>query len=149
MYDPLQDIHHYSKTLTISQVIKFCEKKELAVTRAMIQNYIRDGLLPPPVSKRYYTHKHLAALVLIDYLKTVFGIPEIKAALVPLMDAEGLPLETYAMLVHKLDTLSAFWKEEMAPRFFEKSVPQIQSLLLLMTHAADLKALCGELIGEA
>jgi len=98
MYDPLADIKQYSDAMTISQVLKFCQKKEIGITRGMVQNYIRDGLLPSPVKKRFYTHKHLAALVMIDRLKMVFDIPSIQSALTSFMDEEGLPLEKYREL---------------------------------------------------
>ena len=107
MTNPLSDIRHYSPKLTISQLIKFFEKKEMSLTRGMVQNYIRDGLLPPPVDKRFYTHKHIAALVVICKLKTVFDIPTIQKTLVPLMDNEGLPLETYTLMFNKTSNLLA------------------------------------------
>lgn len=146
MYDPLQDIHHYSETLTMSQVVKFCEKKELDLSRSMIQNYIRDGLLPPPLSKRYYTHKHLAALVMIDYLKNVFGMSDIREVLAPLMDEEGLPLETYVQLINEVTKISDIWKKQLSPHLFDADKPRNISQLALMTHAADLKVLSCELI---
>ncbi|MCL1844565.1 MAG: DUF1836 domain-containing protein [Defluviitaleaceae bacterium] len=105
--DPLSDIRHYSPTMTISQVLKFCEKKGVQITRAMIQNYIRAGILPPPINKRLYTHKHLAALVTIDRLKAVFEIPHIRAELEPFLDEEGLPLEIYFELNKNAQNLTA------------------------------------------
>jgi DNA-binding transcriptional MerR regulator len=110
MNDPLYDIRHYSPTMTISQVLKFCEKKGLDISRAMIQNYIRDGLLPPPVKKRLYTHKHLAALVMIVHLKAVFDMPVIHKVLGPYIDDEGLPLEIYSNLFEKLHILTQEWE---------------------------------------
>ena len=107
MTNPLSDIRHYSPKLTISQLIKFFEKKELNLTRGMVQNYIRDGLLPSPVDKRFYTHKHIAALVIICKLKTVFDIPTIQQTLVPMMDDEGLPLELYFLFFDKIPSLLA------------------------------------------
>jgi DNA-binding transcriptional MerR regulator len=86
--------------------MKIYEKKGLNITRAMVQNYIRDKLLPPPVNKRIYTHKHLAALVMIDRMKKVFEIPAISAVLTPLMDDEGLPLDVYNDLMQKTETLA-------------------------------------------
>jgi len=109
MSNPLHDIKHYSPTLTISQLLKFCQKKEIGITRGMIQNYIRDGLLPPPVNKRQYTHNHLAALVLIDRLKTVFDIPTIQAVLLPHMDETGVPIDTYFELADKVESLADQW----------------------------------------
>ena len=141
MYDPLADIRQYGRTMTISQVVRFFEKKELPITRAMVQNYIRGGLLPPPAGKRHYTHKHLAALVLINYLKSVFDMEDIKNALTPLMDGEGLPLETYESLLTRLDELSGVWKRTMSAFFFDA---EALSRVLLMTHTADLKQLGRE-----
>ncbi|MCL2225467.1 MAG: DUF1836 domain-containing protein [Defluviitaleaceae bacterium] len=106
MTNPLSDIRHYSPTMTISQVLKFCEKKGIGITRPMVQNYVRDKLLPPPVNKRLYTHEHLATLVLIDRLKTVFEIPAIREALSPFMGENGISIETYEHLWNKTQTLS-------------------------------------------
>ena len=130
MINPLSDIRHYSPRLTISRLIKFFEKKEISLTRGMVQNYIRDGLLPPPVGKRFYTHKHIAALVIICKLKTVFDIPTIQKTLVPLMDDEGLPLETYSMFFDRILGLI-----EMIMDAGEKQHRDIELMLL----AAELK----------
>ena len=117
-HDPLHDIHHYSPTFTIKQLLTLCERKELPITRAMVQNYIREGLLPPPVG-RFYTHKHLAALVLIHRLKIFYDIPSIKEALLPFMDGEGLPLEKYIPLSAALDAACAQWNAHVVPDFGE------------------------------
>jgi len=108
--DPLKDIKNYAPNMTISQVLKFCEKKGLNITRGMIQNYIRDGLLPPGVDKRKYTHNHIAALVLIDRLKAVFDMQRIQAVLAPVMGDTGVPIEEYERLMARLDELTAAWE---------------------------------------
>ena len=115
-HDPLHDIHHYSPTLTIKQLLTFCERKSLPITRAMVQNYIREGLLPSP-NGRFYSHKHLAALVLIHRLKRIYDIPSIKKALQPLMDDEGLSLEKYAELSEAFDAACAQWNAQILPAF--------------------------------
>jgi len=137
MTDPLHDIHHYSPTLTIAQVIKFCEKKELPVSRPMVQNYIRDGLLPPPVNKRMYTHKHLAALVVICRLKTVYDMPAIKSALTPHMDDEGLPIETYRWMMGKQKEALDLWLTNVAPNIAAED--EGNHGLLIMAHVVDVK----------
>jgi DNA-binding transcriptional MerR regulator len=134
-HNPLQDIHHYSPTLTIAQVLKFSERKALGVTRAMVQNYIRGGLLPPP-DGRMYTHKHLAALVIIQRLKRVYDMPTIKAVLVPHLDGEGLPLDTYKRLMDILDDAVDKWKTHVAPAFEAD-----MGSLSLMAHVAGLAEL--------
>jgi len=122
--------------MTIAQVLKFCEKKSLGITRGMIQNYIRDGLLPPPVNKRKYTHNHLAALVLIDRLKTVFDIPTIQSVLVPLMDEHGIPVDDYFKLVGKLEMLAQKWEENIAPVLVQEDDG---GTFVRMVFAAELK----------
>jgi len=139
MTDPLQDIHHYSPTLTIAHVIKFCEKKALPVSRPMVQNYIRYGLLPPPLNKRIYTHKHLAAIVMICRLKAIYDLPTIKAALGPHMDDEGLPLETYKWLVRKQKETQDLWLKHVAPNIAQED--EDSHALLIMAHTADIKDL--------
>ena len=137
MTNPLQDIHHYSPVMTISQVMKFCEKKNIQITRAMIQNYVRDKLLPPPVNKRMYTHNHMATLVLIDRLKTVFDLPTIQAALKPYMTENGIPIETYTGLMTKLSSLNQQFQSTAAPALSQEDDG---GRLLIMAQATALKA---------
>ncbi len=47
------------------------------ITSAMVNNYVKLGLIPAPVKKRY-TKKHIAFLIAISILKQVFTIQEIK-----------------------------------------------------------------------
>ena len=136
MTDPLQDIRQYSPTMTISQVLLFCERKNLDITRGMIQNYIRDGLLPPPVNKRQYTHKHLAALAMIHRLKTVFDMSTIREALQPYMDEEGLPIDVYSAIIDKLIGMVTKWQTHIAPAL---AVEEDEGTLLSMVFATELK----------
>lgn len=124
MQNILKDLQQYSQKLTISQVMTFFERKGLTITRSMIQNHVRDGLIPPPLGKRYYTHKHIAALVLITKLKTVYEMNHIKAVIAPLMDEEGLPLEVYYDCINKTEELPT-----------HKNL----NTLVLMAHSVDLK----------
>lgn len=73
-----------SDELTISQVVKFFEKQGRSFTKTMIQNYVRVGVLPPPVDKRYYTQNHLVLLTLIDNLKDIYSLEEIRTVLAPI-----------------------------------------------------------------
>ena len=141
MNDPLHDIGQYSPTMTISQLMKFCEKKNIEITRAMIQNYIRDGLMPSPVNKRLYTHKHIAALVVISRLKTVFDIPSIKKTLVPFLDDEGLPMEIYSEILAKTQMITQKWLNEQGEIF---KTEKDGGALLLMSCTADLKRYKGD-----
>jgi DNA-binding transcriptional MerR regulator len=73
-----------SDELTISQVVKFFDRQGRNFTKTMIQNYVRVGVLPPPVDKRYYTKNHLILLTLIDNLKAIYSLEEIKKVLEPI-----------------------------------------------------------------
>lgn len=46
------------------------------ITPAMINNYVKLGLIPPPIKKRY-TREHLCHLYIICSLKSVIAIPAI------------------------------------------------------------------------
>lgn len=57
------------------------------ITAAMINNYVKLKLIPPPQHKRY-TRKHVAFILAIAILKDVFEIAQIR---------DGILLETSAM----------------------------------------------------
>ncbi|OGO81034.1 MAG: hypothetical protein A2Y21_02290 [Clostridiales bacterium GWC2_40_7] len=79
-----------SDELTISQVVKFFERQGRSFTKTMIQNYVRVGVLPPPVEKRYYTKNHLVLLTLIDNLKAIYSLEEIRTVLLPIRNNPDL-----------------------------------------------------------
>lgn len=78
-------LHSFNEEMTISQVVSFFKRKGYYFTKTMIQNYIRIGVLPPPVNKRNYTKNHLLLLALIYRLKTVFSLDEIKQVFMPIL----------------------------------------------------------------
>lgn len=72
--------------LYMDQVITLVEKylsplitteKHTLLTSSMVNNYVKQGLIPAPKKKRY-NQKHLAFLIAITLLKQVLTIPEIK-----------------------------------------------------------------------
>jgi DNA-binding transcriptional MerR regulator len=81
--NPLKDIDNYNNLFTISKVVVFFERQQISFTKTMIQNYVKIELLPPPKDKRYYTRQHLMLLVIIDLLKNVYSLDEIKEILKP------------------------------------------------------------------
>jgi len=115
-----------SDELQISQVVRFFEKQGRSFTKTMIQNYIRVGVLPPPVDKRYYTRNHLILLTLIDSLKTIYSLDEIKLLLAPVRNNPNIfeddmikTSDVYKnYLQMKKETLSK-WKESL-PYLFDR-----------------------------
>ena len=78
MVDPLRDLHNYSNEMTISQVIKFFQRKGIDFTKTMIQNYVRVGAIDPP-DGRLYSERHIKALAMIEILKQVYSLDEIRS----------------------------------------------------------------------
>ena len=76
----------YNETMTISQAVVFFGRHGYGITKTMIQNYVRVGALPLPADKRRYTKNHILTILLIDQLKTVFSLDEIKMILGPAIE---------------------------------------------------------------
>ena len=82
-----EKLKNYSDRMTISQVVVFFKRHGFDVTKTMIQNYVRVSVLPPPVEKRRYTKDHVLTILLIDHLKKIYSLEEIRLLLGPI--AEG------------------------------------------------------------
>lgn len=78
--DHVPDIGFY-----MDQVITYTEKYmgKVPLTKTMINNYAKDGLIPAPVKKKY-SREHLMMLLLIKCLKQSLPVNRIKDYLVPL-----------------------------------------------------------------
>lgn len=85
----VEKLKGYNDEMTISQVVLFFERQDIFFTKTMIQNYVRVEVLPPPEDKRYYTKKHLLLLYMIDELKNVFSLDEIKRLFSPVLSGFG------------------------------------------------------------
>ena len=80
-WEQLPDIELYS-----DQVVKYLEdhlqhfltdKSERIITKTMINNYVKQGVIKPPVGKKY-NKSHLAYLFVICLLKQVYSINDVK-----------------------------------------------------------------------
>lgn len=81
----INDLQTFNDEMTISQVVRFFKKQNKTFTKTMIQNYVRIGVVPPPIDKRYYTKKHLILLALIDQLKDFYSLDDIKIVFSPIL----------------------------------------------------------------
>ncbi len=89
----IEDIPEYK--LYISQIEELFEKKlgnideldddKKVLSKTMIQNYIKDGLVMPPDGKSY-NKNHIILLIFIYNLKSILTIKDIKKLLFPLID---------------------------------------------------------------
>lgn len=80
-----KDLHSLNDKITLSKVIEFFDKHNIFFTKTMIQNYVRVGVVPPPAHKRYYTKKHIVLLFLVNMLKSVYSLDEIKNVFMPIL----------------------------------------------------------------
>ncbi|SJZ59169.1 DUF1836 domain-containing protein [Anaerorhabdus furcosa] len=67
-----QLINYLKDTLEPIQI----DKRDSLITTAMINNYVKCGLIPPTVKKRY-NRKHIAYLMVICVFKQIYPIPKI------------------------------------------------------------------------
>lgn len=108
MRDPLKDLHNYSSDMTISQVVKFFKRQDIEFTKTMIQNYVRVGVLAPPDGRAYHA-EHLKTLVMIEYLKPVYSLEEIRS-LFGAMDVSAC----YDRFMSAFAESDEFWNERRA-----------------------------------
>lgn len=77
-----------SLTLYMDQVVYiieesfgfFADEPERVITSTMINNYVKQKLIEPPVKKKY-NKSHIAVLIIVSMLKRVLSISEISALL--------------------------------------------------------------------
>ena len=55
------------------------------LTKTMINNYTKNGLIPPPVRKKY-SKEHLLLLIFVYYMKDFLSISDIKTLIEPMTD---------------------------------------------------------------
>ncbi len=79
--------------LYVDQVINFIEdhmgqmkrnENDKLITKTMVGNYTRDGVLMPSKNKKY-NKNHIIMLILIYHLKQILSIEDIKALFSPIM----------------------------------------------------------------
>lgn len=110
--------------LYMDQVVSFVEesltdlfptkndKEDKFITKTMINNYVKQGILNPPINKKY-NRTHLARLIVICILKQVYSINDIDSLIKLALETSGIEVSynKFCMLV-ELCIDSTFKKEE-------------------------------------
>ncbi|MCL2874200.1 MAG: DUF1836 domain-containing protein [Defluviitaleaceae bacterium] len=150
--DPVKAFSSYKSEMTLSQVVAFFEKQNIIFTKTMVQHYMKSGILPPLVNKRYYSKPHICALTVIHILKDIYSLEDIKAVFKLFYDedfeaAYGAFIKMYeeAVVVWKNDLPSIMGDLE-SEHFGEKGIngDDAQNFLtasLLMAQSAAAKEL--------
>lgn len=102
LLDDIPDIALYAEQLTGLMDARLKDSRrdpdEKILTRTMINNYTKAGVLMPPVNKKY-SKDHIILLTLIYQLKSVLALSDIKRLFTPVLnniairDDDLLPLE--------------------------------------------------------
>jgi hypothetical protein len=82
-WDRLPELELYMDqviTLMNKELAPFSTNGERLLSPSMINNYVKDGVLPRPEQKKY-SRDHLAMLLMICMLKSVLLLPEIDTTL--------------------------------------------------------------------
>lgn len=96
--------------LYLDQVFTFLEKnladfvpsgEDKLITKTMINNYVKQGVLPPPIKKKY-NNEHIAYLFVICILKQVYSISDI-SQLINLAIKTTSPKEAYNSFCAELE----------------------------------------------
>ena len=142
--------------LYISQLEEFFDKKlgkstnddeeRKIISRTMIQNYIKDGLLMPPEGKSY-NRNHVILLTLIYNLKPILSIKDIRKLLSPILndieDEDGLTdiqylyntylrLNETALSNFSVSLAENFKRIKSQPKMEEKSDSEWERIMLLL-----------------
>jgi len=112
------------------------------ITAAMINNYVKLKLIPPPIHKRY-TRKHVAFILAIAILKDVFEIAQIRDGI--LLETSVMELkEAYNRFVDEVEEAMAWvdvQSQSKAQSFFDPAAHPHQIMTLAaLSFAAQRQA---------
>ena len=136
-WDQLPDLALYMDQLISympRQLIRFEDGE--ALTSAMVNNYIKDSLLPRAEGKRY-GKEHLAWLTAICALKSVISMREM-AALFGARDPEQGPQELYGIFLKELDRALGRTAQRLEARAEEETLAALALRLALDSYASKL-----------
>ncbi|MBQ9264058.1 MAG: DUF1836 domain-containing protein [Clostridia bacterium] len=114
-------------------------QEEKQVTPAMINNYVKLKIIPPPVKKRY-SRVHLAYLVMVCVLKLTMNTAEIKK-LLPADLPEETVKDIYAAFGHATQDIKGGFCQSvraMAQPVLEQDGPPVTWLIFRTAVAANL-----------
>ena len=90
------------------------------LTKTMINNYVKNNLLPPPVKKKY-SKNHVLILIFIYYFKNILSIKDIESILTPII-SENFDSDDSDELNNLYKKICALEKCQMEPFMEELSM---------------------------
>ncbi len=134
---PLQEIPRID--LYMDQVLTFMEEHlssdtrdpehDKVLTKTMINNYVKNDVLIPPVRKKYGMN-HMVLLLIIFYLKSFLSIGDIQKVLAPLEEQEESLESIYRQVYESMGEEKSALLEETRHQFdrAEESFPESEEL---------------------
>ena len=120
-------------------------EEERIVTPAMINNYVKLKIIPPPVKKRY-SREHLAYLLMVCVMKQTLNTADIRKLLPGNLDEENAR-ETYAAFVNAFHEMKDYFSGEVrkaAVPVLEDADPSVNQLIFRASAIANLSILLAE-----
>lgn len=100
------------------------KNNDKVITSSMINNYVKNGIMPPPIKKRYH-RDHLAFIVTITILKQVASLNDVSQGIKHLTAVFG-KIEAYnhfiTFLENALKSLTLELEQEVEVNYFESSI---------------------------
>ena len=137
-WEELPDIALYMDQLISympRQLIRFDQSTPL--TSAMVNNYIKDGLVPRAEGKRYGP-EHLGYLTAVCALKRVLSVRDMKVLISAGEKREKPPEELYAYFLQALDRALNETAQSLPPQAAPEDLPRLALDLALRSYASQL-----------
>ena len=140
---PNIDLYMDQVTTFMEEVLRPTKRhaEDKILTKTMVNNYVKNDLLPPPEKKKY-SKEHLLTLIFIYYFKTSLSIQDIQKLLNPITDrywdTEGeISLEEIYKLVFSLEETEVDLLKERLQEEFRMSEDAVAELDGLDKKEAD------------
>ena len=116
-----------------TELAHFYDNGEKVVTGSMVNNYVKQRVVPAPARRRY-THRHLASLIIVCALKRVLSIAQV-SQLIALCEESGFEL------THMYDTLVYAFEQAIAIRFANV---EAKGSTVAETHDSPIRSLVNQ-----
>ena len=138
MISEIPDIDLYMEQLTSFMDSRLENQKrndqDKVLTKTMINNYTKAGLVMPPINKKY-NKRHVILLILIYYLKNILSINDIKSLFGPVLNNISTPEDDLISLEDIYSTFLEVKDIELAT-FYEKMLKK-SNMIKEKTDAID------------
>ena len=129
--------------LYMDQIISYMSRQLIhfdqgeGLTSAMVNNYIKDGLVPRADGKRYGP-VHLGYLTAVCALKRVLSVRDMKVLISAGEKREKPPEELYAYFLQALDRALNETAQSLPPQAAPEDLPRLALDLALRSYASQL-----------